>query len=246
MISLIFHRLSLSDSASIAFLTAIMFLANSSKYSSIFSTFWVTFLRSRSLDFLLWGGKKILSVNCAFLTCLTYWLTSIWPRVWLRVWLLVCIRDWLHVLTIAMPRTATACRQLLGLCSRDTGVRTNLLFGERMAGRTEETRTTNSGCRDAPLIRELNNNRFHINFILGRTDKGPYYSEKSVMLRDTFAGKIFSDFWWAENIFKKWSEIYRLKCRAGVRTKLLFLVIPCISRGLPRCKIVVRRRQFLK
>ena len=44
------------------------------------------------------------------------------------------------------------------------------------------------------------------------------------LLRDTFAGKIISDFWRPKNISEKWSEFYRQKCRAGVRTKLLFLV----------------------
>jgi hypothetical protein len=42
-------------------------------------------------------------------------------------------------------------------------------------------------------------------------------------LRDTFAGKMFSDFRGAKYSFEKWSEFYRQKCRAGVRTKLLFL-----------------------
>ena len=46
-----------------------------------------------------------------------------------------------------------------------------------------------------------------------------------VRLRDTFAGKIFLDFWCKENVSEKRSEFYRQKCRAGVRTKLLFLVI---------------------
>ena len=45
------------------------------------------------------------------------------------------------------------------------------------------------------------------------------------LLRDTFAGKIFSDFRGVENISEKWSEFYRQKCRAGVRTKLLFLYV---------------------
>ena len=45
------------------------------------------------------------------------------------------------------------------------------------------------------------------------------------LLRDTFAGKIFSDFWRPKNISEKRSEFYRQKCRAGVRTKLLFLVV---------------------
>ena len=33
---------------------------------------------------------------------------------------------------------------------------------------------------------------------------------------------MLSDFWGAKNISEKWSEFYRQKCRAGVRTKLLF------------------------
>ena len=38
-----------------------------------------------------------------------------------------------------------------------------------------------------------------------------------------FAGKIISETRWSKNISEKWSEFYRQKCRAGVRTKLLFL-----------------------
>jgi len=43
------------------------------------------------------------------------------------------------------------------------------------------------------------------------------------LLRDTFAGKIISETWWWRNISEKWSEFYRQKCRAGVRTKLLWM-----------------------
>ena len=57
------------------------------------------------------------------------------------------------------------------------------------------------------------------------------------LLRDTFAGKIISEFWRPKNISEKWSEFYRQKCRAGVRTRLLFLVIiyalPWIRHGFP-------------
>jgi hypothetical protein len=72
-------------------------------------------------------------------------------------------------------------------------------------------------------------------------DQFLYCRETPEYPRDTFAGKMFSDFWRAKYISEKWSEFYRQKCRAGVRTKLLFLVMMCISRGFPRRIIVVVR-----
>ena len=50
----------------------------------------------------------------------------------------------------------------------------------------------------------------------------------SVRVRDTFAGKKISETREVKKISEKWSEFYRQKCRAGVRTKLLFLVIPYV------------------
>ena len=43
-------------------------------------------------------------------------------------------------------------------------------------------------------------------------------------MRDTFAGKIISETRGAKTDSEKWSEFYRQKCRAGVRTRLLCLV----------------------
>jgi len=43
------------------------------------------------------------------------------------------------------------------------------------------------------------------------------------LLRDTFAGKIISETRGVKTDSEKWSQFYRQKCRAGVRTKLLFL-----------------------
>ena len=66
------------------------------------------------------------------------------------------------------------------------------------------------------------------------------WSGKSVRLRDTFAGKIISETREVKTISEKWSDFYRQKCRAGVRTKLLFLVTRLsISRGFPRRIFVV-------
>ena len=48
--------------------------------------------------------------------------------------------------------------------------------------------------------------------------------KKFVRVRDTFAGKIISETREVKTISEKWSDFYRQKCRAGVRTKLLFLV----------------------
>jgi len=46
---------------------------------------------------------------------------------------------------------------------------------------------------------------------------------KSVRLRDTFAGKIISETRGVQTDSEKVPNFYRQKCRAGVRTKLLFM-----------------------
>ena len=53
-------------------------------------------------------------------------------------------------------------------------------------------------------------------------------ASSSVRLRDTFAGKILTIFQNYISLPINLNTFYRQKCRAGVRTKLLFLVIPYI------------------
>jgi len=51
-----------------------------------------------------------------------------------------------------------------------------------------------------------------------------YGARKSVRLRDTFAGKNLTEIRRRETDSEKVQNFYRQKCRAGVRTKLIFLV----------------------
>ena len=51
------------------------------------------------------------------------------------------------------------------------------------------------------------------------------YLEKSVRLRDTFAGKRISETRGEKTVSEGLSELYRQKCRTGVRTKLLFFIL---------------------
>jgi hypothetical protein len=49
--------------------------------------------------------------------------------------------------------------------------------------------------------------------------------KRRFLLRDTFAGKNLTEIRSLENISEKLPNFYRQKCRAGVRTEFLFLII---------------------
>ena len=99
-----------------------------------------------------------------------------------------------------------------------------------------------------------NQNRWHSDHKHERTAGPPFrlahqrnhsclIVKRRFLLRDTFAGKIFSDLRRPKTISEKLSEFYRPKCRAGVRTRLLFLICDLIHLQIGSRKNRLVRRE---